>query len=86
MGKTCFFAFPGVFFDEYKIPYQENAEKFSLELQPDNYYELNNRAVPTGCHVWWKYDIAFWQKIISIEGIFLNKYFLVYTGSVVSLT
>lgn len=59
-----FFAFMGMLSGSYKIPNQMVASQFSLEVEPEKYFTMNDEKVPTGCHAWWKHDLEFWKKII----------------------
>ena len=62
LNEDCFFAFAQVLGESFSIPPVELASKFALEVNPRQYFESNNRQLPTGCHAWWKYDFAFWQE------------------------
>ena len=68
LNEDCFFAFAGLLTQDFTIPTVEIASRFSLELQPAQYVNANAGKIPTGCHAWWKYDLPFWQKIISEVG------------------
>lgn len=67
-NEDCFFSFMGILTDVYRLPDQPLASTFSLELEPEYYFRMNSGTIPTGCHAWWKHDLAFWQKMISIVG------------------
>ena len=56
----------------FKVPEWEVASRFSMEVQPEYFYELNNNELPFGCHAWWKYDIEFWKPFIEKFGHNLN--------------
>jgi hypothetical protein len=67
-SEDLFFSFMGMLSDNFTIPNQIIASRFSLELESDKYYQMNDQEIPTGCHAWCKHDLAFWKKIISIAG------------------
>lgn len=67
-SEDLFFAFMGMVSDRYRIPNQAIASRFSLELEPEKYFAINDGAIPTGCHAWWKHDFNFWKKILSRIG------------------
>lgn len=67
-NEDCFFSFLGIMTGGYSIPDQKVASMFSMELEPESYFRINNGTIPTGCHAWWKHDLSFWQKIISVVG------------------
>lgn len=64
-SEDLFFAFVGMISDTFKIPNQLIASRFSLELEPEKYFHINNEEIPTGGHAWWKHDLEFWKKIIA---------------------
>jgi hypothetical protein len=51
--------------DNFRIPNQSIASRFSLELEPEKYFLINREEVPTGCHAWWKHDLEFWKKVLA---------------------
>lgn len=67
-SEDLFFAFMGMVSDKFTIPNQIIASRFSLELEPEKYFNMNDEEVPTGCHAWWKHDLEFWKKIIAQVG------------------
>ena len=66
LNEDCFFAFAGLLTDNFKIPPPTIAARFALEQTPADYVAANQGVIPTGCHAWLKYDLAFWQKVISV--------------------
>lgn len=52
----------------FKIPDWKIAVKFSIEVQPRYFFELNNKELPFGCHAWWRYDLDFWKPYIENFG------------------
>lgn len=67
-SEDLFFAFAGMLSDAFIIPNPLIASRFSLELTPRNYYEINSKEIPTGGHAWCKHDLEFWQMIIKRVG------------------
>lgn len=65
LNEDCFFAFAGLFNTQFSIPQPSIASRFALELEPEKYVNDNHGEIPTGCHAWWKHDLAFWQNVIS---------------------
>lgn len=55
-------------FSWFKIPDWKTAAKFSVEVQPRYFFELNNGVLPFGCHAWWRYDLPFWKPHIEKFG------------------
>ncbi len=55
-------------FPDFKLPTIHEAMKFSFEVNPEVLFELNQHELPFGCHAWWKYNLAFWQKHINAYG------------------
>jgi len=52
---------------DFKIAPIEIASRFSIELNPRHFYEINSRKLPFGCHAWEKYDPVFWQEFIPLK-------------------
>jgi hypothetical protein len=67
-SEDLFFAFMGMVSESFRIPNQMVASRFSLELSAEDYFKINNDAIPTGCHAWWKHDLEFWKKVIARVG------------------
>jgi len=67
-SEDLFFAFAGMLSDAFIIPNQLTASRFSMELTPRNYYQMNHDEIPTGAHAWWKHDLEFWKMIIARVG------------------
>jgi hypothetical protein len=55
-------------FPWFKVPEWELAARFSVEVQPQYFFELNNYTLPFGCHAWWRYDLEFWKPHIEQFG------------------
>lgn len=58
--EDFFFAFMGILSENFLIPEEMVASKFSLELEPTRYANMPNYVPPMGGHAWWKYDLNFW--------------------------
>lgn len=67
-SEDLFFAFMGMVSDRFNIPNQMVASRFSLELNAEGYFKINDDEIPTGCHAWWKHGLEFWKGIISNLG------------------
>jgi Protein of unknown function (DUF5672) len=55
-------------FDWFRVPTENEALKFSFEINPEYLFEKNNRVLPFGCHGWWKYRQDFWWPKIKSFG------------------
>lgn len=53
---------------EFNLAPVDDAFKFSFEVNPAILYEMNNHALPMGCHAWWLYDLEFWKPYIESYG------------------
>jgi hypothetical protein len=62
-----FFSIFGLLSNNFSIPNKLIASRFSLEMSPDFYYELNSNHLPMGCHAWWKYNPGFWLNMLGSE-------------------
>jgi len=58
----------GINFTWFKIPDWKIAVQFSMEVQPEYFFKLNNNTLPFGCHAWWRYDVDFWKPHIEKFG------------------
>jgi len=65
-SEDLFFAYMGMVSDKFIIPNQMIASKFSLELEPEKYYEMN-KEIPTGSHAGWRVYKEFWGKVAAIN-------------------
>jgi hypothetical protein len=55
-------------FNDFKIAPVEQALKFSFEVKPEYLYQLNDQALPMGCHAWYRYNLDFWKPFIQDQG------------------
>lgn len=62
-----------VVLSDFRVASYSDAMKFSFECYPDLLFSKNNKSLPTGCHAWWKYDLAFWKPFIEKEGDILKS-------------
>lgn len=60
-------------FEWFTTPPLELARQFSIETLPHRLYEENDKALPFGCHAWWRYDLDFWRPHIESFGYKLGK-------------
>jgi hypothetical protein len=54
-------------FRYFNTPPFRTALRFSMEVNAEFLFRLNNAELPFGCHAWEKYNIAFWERFISPE-------------------
>lgn len=59
-------------FPWFRVPDWKIASRFSVEVEPEYFYELNDRKLPFGCHAWWRYDLNFWRPYIENFGFKLT--------------
>lgn len=59
-SEDLFFAFMGALSEDFIIPNEFTAARFSLELKP-SYYTAVQGCLPMGTHAWWKHEPAFWR-------------------------
>jgi hypothetical protein len=52
----------------FKIPDQQTAIKFGVELQPREAFKMLDEKLPFGCHAWEKREPEFWKPIIESYG------------------
>lgn len=60
-NEDLFFSTMGALSRNFVLPNQVMASQFSVELDPTNYFELNDRILPMGVHAWEKYCPDFWR-------------------------
>ena len=63
-SEDLFFSVMGALSEDFVIPNEMTASRFSLELKPSYYFAVNGGKLPMGGHAWWKYEPEFWQTII----------------------
>jgi hypothetical protein len=62
-SEDLFFSLLGTQSVAFQLPNERVASLFSLELQPELYYAINQRA-PMGGHAWRKYNQPFWTAML----------------------
>ena len=63
-SEDLFFSLMGQLSNDFIIPNEITASRFSLELRPSYYFRINGGKPPMGGHAWWKYEIDFWRKLL----------------------
>lgn len=63
-SEDLFFAFMGALSEDFIIPNEITASRFSLELRPSYYFAVNGGRLPMGAHGWWKSEPAFWRTVL----------------------
>lgn len=64
-SEDLFFAFMGSQSTRFVLPNERVASLFSLELEPERYVAINGGVAPMGGHAWWRYDQAFWRRLLD---------------------
>jgi hypothetical protein len=59
-----FFSVYGFMSNNFSIPDRLTASRFSLEFEPEYFFELNANYLPMGVHAWYKCDPDFWFKML----------------------
>lgn len=52
----------------FNIAPAKDAAAFSFETRPELLFNMNDGGLPTGCHAWWRYNLAFWKPHIEAFG------------------
>jgi hypothetical protein len=60
-SEDLFFSVMGSLSNDYLIPNEVTASRFSMELRPSLYYAANGGQLPMGSHAWWKSEPDFWR-------------------------
>jgi Protein of unknown function (DUF5672) len=63
-SEDLFFSFMGVLSNDFVLPNEITASRFSLELKPSYYVAVNGGRLPMGGHAWWKHDLEFWRALL----------------------
>lgn len=64
-SEDLFFALMGSQSARFVLPNERVASLFALELEPERYFAINAGAAPMGGHAWWRYDQAFWNRLLD---------------------
>jgi len=62
--EDLFFSVIGTQAPYFTIPNERTAALFSVELQPEFYFQLN-QTLPMGGHAWWRYNLDFWLQHLT---------------------
>lgn len=72
-SEDLFFSFMGALSNDFIIPNEIIASRFSLELKPTYYYAVNGGRLPMGGHAWWKYEPDFWRAHLCNASSLLSQ-------------
>jgi hypothetical protein len=61
-SEDLFFSVMGALSNDFIIPNEIIASRFSMELKPSLYLTINGGHLPMGGHAWWKYEPDFWRQ------------------------
>ncbi|RYY33155.1 MAG: hypothetical protein EOP46_17220 [Sphingobacteriaceae bacterium] len=62
------FEFMAPAFPDFKLAPEDEAYRFSFEVNPEALYVRNGNKLPMGCHAWWLYNLDFWKPFIENYG------------------
>jgi hypothetical protein len=60
-SEDLFFSVMGALSQDFLVPNEITASRFSVELRPSHYYAVNGGHLPMGTHAWWKSEPEFWR-------------------------
>ena len=60
-SEDLFFGVMGSLSNDFVVPNEVTASRFSMELRPSLYYAVNGGHLPMGTHAWWKGEPDFWR-------------------------
>ncbi len=60
-SEDLFFAVMGSLSNDFVVPNEITASRFSMEVRPSLYYAVNGGRLPMGTHAWWKSEPDFWR-------------------------
>lgn len=63
-SEDLFFSCMGVLSNDFVMPNEITASRFSLELTPSYYLHINGGHLPMGGHAWWKHEPEFWRALL----------------------
>lgn len=61
-SEDLFYSVMGNLSNDFVMPNEVTASRFSMELKPSFYYHVNGNRLPMGAHAWWKYEPEFWRE------------------------
>lgn len=63
-SEDLFFSVMGSLSNDYLVPNEVTASRFSMELRPSFYHAVNGGKLPMGTHAWWKSEPEFWRPLL----------------------
>lgn len=60
-SEDLFFSVMGTLSNDFVLPNEITASRFSMELRPSLYHAVNGGVLPMGAHAWWKSEPEFWR-------------------------
>ncbi|MEY3200919.1 MAG: hypothetical protein RIR70_469 [Pseudomonadota bacterium] len=63
-NEDLFFALMGALSNDFILPNQMVASRFSTELMPEHFFTLNDETLPMGTHAFQKHAPDFWRQYI----------------------
>lgn len=60
-SEDLFFSVMGALSNDFIVPNEITASRFSMELRPSYYHAVNGGQLPMGTHAWWKSEPEFWR-------------------------
>lgn len=64
-SEDLFFAAMGALSNDFVLPNEVTASRFSMEGWPAYYQRINGGHLPMGAHAWMKNDIDFWRAVLG---------------------
>jgi len=72
-SEDLFFSVMGALSNDFIMPNEITASRFSLELKPSYYVAVNGGKLPMAGHAWWKYELGFWQRFLNDVPVISGK-------------
>lgn len=63
-SEDLFFSVMGTLSNDFLVPNEIAASRFSMELRPSFYHAVNGGMLPMGTHAWWKSEPEFWRPLL----------------------
>ncbi|MBI5920075.1 MAG: hypothetical protein HY847_00340 [Betaproteobacteria bacterium] len=63
-SEDIFFSVMASLSNDFIVPNEITASRFSLELRPSYYFHVNGGQMPMGGHAWWRHEPEFWQAYL----------------------
>lgn len=63
-SEDLFFSVMGSLSQDFLVPNEITASRFSMELRPSHYHAVNGGRLPMGTHAWWKSEPEFWRPLL----------------------